>query len=51
VVDELPVRDPVEARSRIDADDPKSAHVALAVPAVTIGIRHRVHDGFMCRLE
>src|SRR5579875_2734571 len=35
------------ASSGIDARNPEPAHIALAIPAVTIHIGHRAHDRFM----
>src|SRR3954454_9175360 len=42
--DELVVREPVRARTRVDAHDPEPAEVPLLVLAVTVGVDERVLD-------
>ena len=44
---ELAIANAVHMSSSVDARDPQTAHVALAIAAVTIHVSHRAHDRFM----
>src|SRR6266480_2944450 len=37
----------MHTRSRVDAGNPQAAHIALAITAVAVHIRHRAHHGFV----
>src|SRR5579885_2331013 len=41
------IADAVHAGGGVDARDPQAAHVALAIAAITIHIRHRAHNGLV----
>src|SRR5436309_13324577 len=45
---ELAIANAVHTSSSVDARDPQTAHVALAIAAVSIHVSHRAHDRFMC---
>jgi ABC-type Co2+ transport system permease subunit len=46
-LDEAAVRNTVQARSRIDPDNPKTSHVAFAHTTVSVCILQRVHERLM----
>src|SRR5205085_1593191 len=46
-VHELRVGQPVQPRGGVDAGDPETAEVALAVAAVAVGVRLRLHQRFL----
>jgi hypothetical protein len=41
----------MNASSGIDADNPQSAHIPLAIATISIGESHRAHHGFMSAAE
>src|SRR6185436_14309620 len=50
-VDQLAVRDAVEACSRVEAGDPQRAHLALALLSADVGVRHGVELRLARRLD
>src|SRR5579875_649174 len=46
-VHEPAIRDAIHARCCVDARDPETTHIALAIAAVTVHIRQRTHDGLV----